>query len=88
MDNTIENDVSLELFFNSLATLKVMLRDDKENAETFIMRLSDMLRYSLKLSSSEKVPLGEELTILEAYLFMLKCRFENKLVVHIDINPK
>ena len=84
----LRQQINPHFLFNSLATLKVMLRDDKENAETFIMRLSDMLRYSLKLSSSEKVPLGEELTILEAYLFMLKCRFENKLVVHIDINPK
>ncbi len=84
----LRQQVNPHFLFNSLATLKTMMYSDIGKAEEFIIHLSDIFRYSLKTSSDEKVLLREELSILEAYIFMLKCRFEQKLIVKINIDKK
>jgi sensor histidine kinase YesM len=83
---TLRQQVNPHFLFNSLSTLKTLMRTDVDKAETYLLRLSEVFRYSLQTSTIEKVTLREELDILEAYLFMLKERFGQSLSIDIKID--
>jgi LytS/YehU family sensor histidine kinase len=63
-----------------------MMRNNVDKAEEYLLRLSDVFRYSLQVNDVEKVTLKEELDILEAYCFMLKGRFGENLSIDIQID--
>jgi two-component system, LytTR family, sensor kinase len=52
-----------------------------------IERLSDFLRLALRRRSVQEVPLGEELEFLDAYLEIMKARFEDSLSVELEVPP-
>ncbi len=70
--------------FNSLNTLRSMVRQAHGNSEQFILSLSDFYRQTLKYNENTKLQLLEELKVLESYLFLMKNR--NVEAVFWDIN--
>lgn len=84
---TLRQQVNPHFLFNSLSTLKTMMRNDIDKAEEYLLRLSDVFRYSLQVNDIEKVTLKEELDILDAYFFMLKGRFGENLSIDVKITP-
>ena len=71
--------------FNSLNTLRAMVRHGHSNSEKFILGLSDFYRQTLKYNENTKLRLSEELSILESYLFLMKNRNEEAIFVDISI---
>lgn len=78
--------VNPHFLFNSLSTLRSMIRLKDENSEKFVLNLSDLYREFLKKRDNETATLGEELELLNSYYFMLEMRFENMLTLEININ--
>ena len=72
--------------FNSLNTLRAMVRQGHGNSEKFILGLSDFYRQTLKYNENTKLRLSEELSILESYLFLMKNRNEEAIFVDISID--
>ncbi len=73
--------------FNSLNTLRSMVRQKHDHAEQFILSLSDFYRQSLRYSEEIKLSVSKELKVLEAYLFLMKKRNEEAVLVNINIDP-
>ncbi|MEL7341707.1 MAG: histidine kinase, partial [Bacteroidota bacterium] len=73
--------------FNSLNTLRSMVRQAHPNSEQFILSLSDFYRQTLKYNENTKLRLSEELTVLESYLFLMKNRNEKAVFWNINIDP-
>jgi LytS/YehU family sensor histidine kinase len=71
--------------FNTLNMISSHVDDDPRKAEAMIAHLSDFLRLTLRHSQSQEVPLEQELEFLEAYLEIMKARFEERLVVELDL---
>ena len=71
--------------FNTLNAISALALADPPLARTMISRLSDLLRLSLEESSTLSVPLQRELQFLECYLAIQKIRFQDRLVVKLDI---
>ena len=71
--------------FNSLNTLRAMVRQGHSNSEKFILGLSDFYRQTLTYNENTRLPLSEELSILESYLFLMKNRNEEAVFVDIRI---
>jgi LytS/YehU family sensor histidine kinase len=65
-----------------------MVEIQDQHASDFIVKLSDFYRFTLEKRKMDIIPLAEELTILDAYMFLLKARFENGIQLSIDINPQ
>lgn len=84
----LKQQVNPHFLFNSLNILKTMVKNNDPKSEEYIIRLSELYRTSLLSEQKEKVPLEEELAALENYFFMLKARFENKLVVSQRLQPE
>ena len=53
-----------------------------------IDRLGDLLRMTLHTSSTQEVPLKEELDVLQKYLEIEQTRFGNRLSVEMHIEPE
>ena len=83
---TLKNQVSPHFLFNSLNALTNLVYEDPEKAVRFIKHLSEVYRYVLETREKEVVPLSEELTFLDSYLYLQRVRFGKKLFVDIEVN--
>ncbi len=73
--------------FNSMNTLRSMVRQHHVNSERFVMSLSDFYRQTLKHNEHTTLQLSEELAVLRSYLFLMKSRNEEAVYVNIDVDP-
>lgn len=62
-----------------------MIRASHQNAEAFVIKLSDIYRLILVNKERDTVTLKEELEFIEDYSFLLFSRYENMLHITIDI---
>lgn len=72
--------------FNTLNSIAALLHKDIEAADRMIARLSDFLRMTLKNSGTSTVTLEQELEFLKTYLEIEKIRFQDKLLVEMNID--
>tara|TARA_B100000497_G_C7678865_1_gene410540 strand:+ start:1228 stop:2196 length:969 start_codon:yes stop_codon:yes gene_type:complete len=72
--------------FNSLNTLRSMVRNQNTNSEQFVMSLSDFYRQTFNNHKVSTISLSEEMSVLESYLFLMKNRNERAIVININID--
>lgn len=82
----LKSQLNPHMLFNSLNTLQSLIRETPDKAQNYLQELSKVLRYTLQGNESQSVPLKEEMNFVNAYLFLLKTRYEDNLRfdVHID----
>src|SRR5260370_39636043 len=73
--------------FNALHTLSALVKFRPALAEGVIERLGDMLRYALKEDGRELVEFEEEYDFTRQYLAFEQLRYEDRLKVHLQIDP-
>jgi signal transduction histidine kinase len=71
--------------FNSLNSIAQLIHQDPDKAEACVERLAEILRYVLKRSEEDFVPLADELGMTRSYLEIEQARFEDRLRVESDI---
>ena len=59
--NFLKAQIHPHFLFNSLSTLRSMIRSGNKNAETFVVKLSEIYRQLLLKREKEFIPLKEEL---------------------------
>lgn len=64
----------------------LMQKGDTEKATKMLIKLSDLLRLSLKENNEDLVKLKNEIHLLELYLGILKIRFEDRLNCEVFID--
>lgn len=82
----LKQQVNPHFLFNSLNTLKYMVESKDLQTVDFILKLSDFYRFTLESRKAELIQLSAELEILEAYLFLLKARFEDGILLSVTID--
>ena len=73
--------------FNTLNTVSVLMQEDVAAANRTLVRLSELLRLTLRSTDAHEVPLKQELEFLRSYLEIEQTRFQNRLRVRMDIDP-
>jgi LytS/YehU family sensor histidine kinase len=81
----LKQQISPHFLFNSLSTLRSMIRSSNKNAENFVIKLSDIFRLLLINKERDTVTLKEELELIDDYSFLLFARYENMISIDIDI---
>lgn len=82
---TLKQQVTPHFLFNSLNTLRSLIRRDAEKAEEFANELSAIYRYMLRHREKSEVQIQQELAFATSYLSLLKIRFEDSLYTDIEI---
>ncbi|MBS1585641.1 MAG: histidine kinase [Bacteroidetes bacterium] len=81
----LKSQVNPHFLFNSLNTLASLIEEDPGTAVDYTVHLSDLYRKVLTLRNKDLVPLGEEIEILRAFVYIQKSRFGDALDVNINI---
>jgi signal transduction histidine kinase len=69
--------------FNTLNTIAELVHEDPSKAERMIASLSELLRETLDAGATDRVPLEQELDLLERYVDIQRTRFGNRLDVRV-----
>lgn len=85
--SSLSNQLNPHFLFNSLNNIRFMIHENTQHADSMIIALSEILRYSLESSKREKVSLSEELAIIERYISIVKIQMEERLQFSMNI-PK
>ena len=87
--NMLVGQINPHFFFNSLNSLAMLVREKHdEKALTYIDQLSYTFRYIIQNVQSTLMTLDEELKFVEAYSYLFKIRYADKLFFDIDIEEK
>jgi sensor histidine kinase YesM len=73
--------------FNTLQTISVLMMDDTASANRMLVRLSDLLRSTLRSSVDSLTMLSDEIAFLRAYLEIEQIRFADRLRVEWNVQP-
>ena len=82
----LKNQLNPHMLFNSLNTLRSLVREDQDKAQEYIQELSRVLRYPLQGNESRGVSRRDEMRLVSAYISCLKMRFEDNLSFDIRID--
>jgi len=83
----LKNQLNPHMLFNSLNTLRSLIRETPDKAQDYLQQLSKVLRYTLQENENKSVTLEEEMEFVNAFIFMLKMRYEENIIFNISI-PK
>lgn len=83
----LKEQIHPHFLFNSLSTLKTLITRNPQQAEDYLVKLSDFLRAAISSTTLNTIQLEEELKLCLDYLDMQKMRFAQSLRYTIDIPP-
>lgn len=83
---TLRAQVDPHFLFNSLNTLRSMIRQQHSGSEQFVLSLSDFYRQTLRHNENTIIPLSEELKVLQSYLYLMKSRNEKAVQIKLNID--
>lgn len=83
----LQMQLNPHFLFNTLNAISSLMHRDVDAADRMIVRLSELLRYTLESTEAQEVPLRQELAFLDRYLEIQQARFGDRLEVRHEIDP-
>ncbi|MGE5107239.1 MAG: two-component regulator propeller domain-containing protein, partial [Sphingobacteriales bacterium] len=81
----LKQHLNPHFLFNSLTSLRSLIKTDPKTAAVFLDDMSKVYRYVLKSSEQELVRLQDELEFVKTFIELQQIRFKNGLVVNIKV---
>jgi sensor histidine kinase YesM len=86
---TLQTQIEPHFLFNTLNAITSLVAQEKNGqAMKVLEHLNTILRTTLQRKTPAKVPLAEELEIVESYLAIQQVRFAHRLAITIDASPE
>ncbi|MCB2377876.1 histidine kinase [Hymenobacter sp. BT635] len=83
----LKAQINPHFMFNGLNNIRALVTENPARARDMITHLSDLLRYSIQLNSTEKVALAREVEIVEHYLALEAMQLEERLHYRLEVAP-
>ncbi len=81
----LKKQLNPHFMFNTLNVLSGLIHEDIDKSDQFIKELSEIYRYVLEHSEELLCTLEQEIHFINSYFYLLKIRFEDKLLYDIQI---
>lgn len=81
----LQSQVNPHFFFNMLNNLYGMVDKDAEKSKTLILKLSDLMRYSIYEGGKSLVSLEEEIAYLKNYIELHQMRYHKNIDIQFNI---
>jgi two-component system, LytTR family, sensor kinase len=85
MHESLKQQMSPHFLFNSLNTLKSLVKQNPERSLYFLDELAAIYKYMLMHSGKSEVTVREEINFSKSYLNLLKIRFGSSLSIDINV---
>lgn len=86
--NKLKSQLNPHFIFNSMNTIRALIDEEPAKAKKSITQLSNILRNTLTMDKHELIPMHQELKVVTDYLEIEKARFEERLHIELNINPR
>lgn len=83
----LQAQINPHFLFNTLSSIATLSTLDAARAKEMILSLADVYRHILRCSSSNLVPIEEEMEMVRSYLSIEAVRFRDRLKLEIDPSP-
>ncbi|MCP9290262.1 sensor histidine kinase [Gracilimonas sediminicola] len=80
----LRSQVNPHFFFNTLNNLYSLVVHQSDKAPDVILKLSDMMRYTIYEGKKDRVPLKEEIEYLQRYIDLHKIRYQKEVVIKFE----
>lgn len=84
----LRSQVSPHFLFNMMTNMVALARKKSDILEPSLIKLSDLLRYTLYESTEKKSLLADEIGYLRNYIDLQQLRFEGQVLVSLDIRDE
>ncbi|GAB5540195.1 MAG: histidine kinase [Salibacteraceae bacterium] len=84
----LRDQMNPHFIFNAMNTVRALIDDEPAKAKKAVTQLSNVLRSSLQTGKQEFISLETELQIVSDYLEIEKARYEERLKVFFQVDPK
>jgi glucose-6-phosphate-specific signal transduction histidine kinase len=84
----LEAQINPHFLFNCLNSIRGLVTESPTLAQELITRFATLLRYNLNRDVGHTVPLSAEAEVVADYLALEQVRFDERLRVRFDIDPK
>jgi len=82
----LQSQVNPHFFFNMLNNLYGLVDKDSTRAKKLILKLSDMMRYSIYEGQKEYVSLKQEINFIRNYIELHKMRYHKDITINFDVD--
>jgi hypothetical protein len=83
----LEAQINPHFLFNCLNSIRGLVIENPPKAQDMVTRLANILRYNLRRDVEHTVPLSSEVEIVSDFLALESARLEDRLRVHLSIDP-
>jgi two-component system, LytTR family, sensor kinase len=84
----LQMQLNPHFLFNTLNCVSSLMRSDPDAADEMLERLSSLLRITLAKEQAQKVPLQEEMDVIQLYVSIQQLRFGDRVRHSIDVAPE
>ncbi|OUS00109.1 hypothetical protein A9Q86_11760 [Flavobacteriales bacterium 33_180_T64] len=82
----LQAQINPHFFFNTLNNLYALTIKNSEKAPEVILKLSEMMRYTIYEGKKNRVPIKNEIDYLNNYIALHKIRYRNKVDIQFNHN--
>ena len=83
----LESQINPHFLFNCLNSIRALVVENPPHAQDMLTRFANILRHNLQRDHTHTAPLSSEVEVASDYLALEAVRFEERLRVHLEIDP-
>ena len=84
----LKNQINPHFLFNTLNNIDSLIKSNTEKASHTLLKLSEILRYMIYDTNTDKVQLADEIRHIESYIELQKLQFVNRDLVSFNVSGK
>jgi two-component system, LytTR family, sensor kinase len=84
----LQMQLNPHFLFNTLNCVSSLMRSDPDGADEMLERLSSLLRITLAKGQAQKIPLQEEMDVIQLYVSIQQLRFGDRVRHSIEVAPE
>lgn len=81
----LKSQINPHFLFNTLNNIDVLILEEPQKASDYLQKLSEILRFMLYETNTDKVPLSKEMGYIRKYIELQKIRTSNNKFVELEI---
>jgi two-component system LytT family sensor kinase len=82
----LKAQINPHFLFNTLNNIDILIQDESEKASMYLKKLSEILRFMLYESNTDRIPLSEEIAFIKKYIELQKIRTSNDNFIELEIS--